>query len=428
MMHEYPKERQRAIRIIESLRSGVPTRESTLDLPDVRPGLRDLIEKDLDRLAAGERVCGRIIWGEYGQGKSHLLHMVAHWALDRGFAVSLLTLSREISGQSLFQLFRRAAPIVCAAHSSVPGLQSQLAGLSPTALVQSPIQSDGRYCHPLPARVAELMWRVGAPEDTDQLYYHLAGDLLKMPDLRQIAKHAGHADLLKGLPSFRQEEHAPALFGLWSDLARLCGYHGWVILIDEVELVSRLGKISRARAYLNLARLLQWVDGAATQYSIYTLGAAATSLKGFWNDGQRGQPGDIEAIPPLCVERPKFGQAGAEALENFFRQCMDDDQCPTLQPVDEKHLSKLFDSVITLHGEAHAWKASMVRENLRDLPQNAPIRTRIRALVEMLDRASVTGIVVPPTTDVLVEPTVGEEPGSFSEDDVDENGGEPIPT
>ncbi|MBE7560216.1 hypothetical protein HS125_15275 [bacterium] len=94
----------------------------------------------------------------------------------------------------------------------------------------------------------------------------------------------------------------------------------------------------------------------------------------------------------------------------------------------QPRLGKLFDSVIALHGEAHAWKASMVRENLRNLPQNVPIRTRIRALVEMLDRASVTGVVVPPITDVLVEPTVGEEPGSISEDDVDENGGELIPT
>ena len=44
--------------------------------------------------------------------------------------------------------------------------------------------------------------------------------------------------------NFRFREHAAAYFGLMADAIRWCGYRGWVILIDEVELLGRLGVIA----------------------------------------------------------------------------------------------------------------------------------------------------------------------------------------
>lgn len=59
-----------AIAIIESLRSGIPTRISTRELPNLRPNLTNKIVQDLDQFAVGNIPQGRLIWGAYGQGKT----------------------------------------------------------------------------------------------------------------------------------------------------------------------------------------------------------------------------------------------------------------------------------------------------------------------------------------------------------------------
>jgi hypothetical protein len=67
-----------------------------------------------------------------------------------------------------------------------------------------------------------------------------------------------------------------------------CGYKGWVILIDEVELIGRLGKVGRLDAYQNLNWLLNW--SRTMLYPIYTVGVVALSLKNdvwFSNDSTR---------------------------------------------------------------------------------------------------------------------------------------------
>ncbi len=41
-------------------------------------------------------------------------------------------------------------------------------------------------------------------------------------------------------------------FTMMSHMFKLLGYNGWVILIDEMELVGRLGKKARLAAYKNM--------------------------------------------------------------------------------------------------------------------------------------------------------------------------------
>ena len=59
-----------AIAIIESLRSGIPTRTSTRELPDLRPNLTAKIVKDLDDFIAGKYPKGRLLWGGLWPGKN----------------------------------------------------------------------------------------------------------------------------------------------------------------------------------------------------------------------------------------------------------------------------------------------------------------------------------------------------------------------
>lgn len=90
---------------MESLRAGILSRASTKELSDLRPSLTSPIKQDLAQLAQGNIPKGRLIWGDYGQGKTHALTTIEHLALDLGFAVSRIFLSREVACHHLFNFY-----------------------------------------------------------------------------------------------------------------------------------------------------------------------------------------------------------------------------------------------------------------------------------------------------------------------------------
>ncbi|WP_448564247.1 BREX system ATP-binding domain-containing protein [Trichothermofontia sp.] len=177
--------RKQAVAVIESLRAGIPTRASTRALPDLRESLIKQIAQDLTRLAKGNPPPGRLLWGAYGQGKTHALTAVEHLALDEGFAVSRLSLSREVSCHHLFNFYGRVAIAIRTPDSQIPGLQQALDRQEPGNLIESPILRRGRYVHPLPAIVLEDYF-YAAGEDHDLLYGDLMGTRLSMPELRRM--------------------------------------------------------------------------------------------------------------------------------------------------------------------------------------------------------------------------------------------------
>lgn len=125
-MQKYDENRKQAIAIVESLRSGIPTRASTRELPDLRPSLTQLIKQDLAQLAQDNIPQGRLVWGAYGQGKTHALTTIEHIALDLGFAVSRVSLSREVSCHHLFNFYGRAASAIRTPNSQIFGIQLAL--------------------------------------------------------------------------------------------------------------------------------------------------------------------------------------------------------------------------------------------------------------------------------------------------------------
>ena len=74
-----------AISVIESLRAGIPTRQATRLLPDLRKPVTERIMQDLASFEANVIPGGRMIWGQYGQGKTHALTAIEHQALDHNF-------------------------------------------------------------------------------------------------------------------------------------------------------------------------------------------------------------------------------------------------------------------------------------------------------------------------------------------------------
>ncbi|PSM49117.1 hypothetical protein C7Y66_10860 [Chroococcidiopsis sp. CCALA 051] len=413
-MQEYDENRQQAIAIVESLRSGIPTRASTRELPDLRPSLTRLVKQDLAQLAQDKIPQGRLVWGAYGQGKTHALTTIEHIALDLGFAVSRVSLSREVSCHHLFNFYGRAASAIRTPNSQIFGIQPALDKKEYGDLPDSPIQDPDRYIHPLPAIVLEDYFKANG-EERDLLYGDLMGTRLAISDLRRIHRACRGEALPKFESTFGVKKHGSAYFGVMADTLTWCGYKGWVILIDEVELIGRLGKVGRLDAYRNLNWLLNW--SGTMPYPIYTVGVAALSLRNdLWlsSDPIQNAKRDRQQIPDLAGL--KLGHEAKAEVNKFFETALGR-QCPTTEPLSQDKLSKLLESLVERHRIAYAWDAQLdVHSLIRDMGSQ-PVRTHIRAALEALDINYTYQEIIIPEAANLVEGSVEEEEGFFQENE-----------
>ena len=89
-----------ARRAIEALRSGVPSRDAVAVLGTSQEEAEDEVTSLLSRLAWPARVAdgrrrGVLLGGGFGTGKSHLMKHLARLAVDAGWAVSHIVVSKE---------------------------------------------------------------------------------------------------------------------------------------------------------------------------------------------------------------------------------------------------------------------------------------------------------------------------------------------
>jgi len=333
------------------------------------------------------------------------------------FAVSSVSLSREVSCHNLLHLYQRLAPALRTPDSSVPGLLEQFAKRKYSDLAGEPILQNGRYSHPWPAIVLQVLLKSGGDdEDYYSLYNDLMGLRLPTVDLRRIAQTVGLGDLTRGVPRFRSE-HADSYIGLMADAVRWCGYKGWVILIDEVELVARLGKVGRLQAYQNLHWLLNWESDLL--YPIYVLGAAAASLQDAWYLQNARRTPDREAIPRLAEER--FDHETAVKMKEFFETAIDA-RNPTIGPAGREAVAPLLKRLLELHACAYAWDPPVadewVHKIISRLPEDTKLRVYIRYALESLDQLLLTGEQQHVEVVPLQEPTAEEDEGFLADDSV----------
>ncbi len=184
-----------------------------------------------------------------------------------------------------------------------------------------------------------------------------------------------------------------------ADVLNWCGYKGWVILIDEVELIGRLGKVGRLDAYQNLNWLLNWSSNMF--YPIYTVGVVALSLRNdVWFSSDRTH------IPELAAQ--KFGEDATAEMKIFFDIAISR-QCPTIEPLSQDELSKLLASLVECHRIAYDWDAQLDIPSLIQYMGAQPVRTHIRAALEALDINYTYKETIIPEVINLVEGSVKED-------------------
>ncbi len=233
-----------ARRAVEALRCGVPSRDSVAALGSGQSEAEDRFTGLLDAVGTVHPSAhrGLLLGGGFGAGKSHLLEHFTHLALDRGFAVSRIVISKETPLHDPVKVLRAAVESALSPNGAIGAVAEAAAGLDPGS----------------PGYAELLRWAFGGPrvqsgndDFAEAIIRFWSGDRMAVADLRRAAKGAGEPRWTLGAVSVR--ELAIQRFRFLARLFVATGCEGWVLLFDEVELIGRYTLLQRGRSYAQLA-------------------------------------------------------------------------------------------------------------------------------------------------------------------------------
>jgi hypothetical protein len=322
-----------------------------------------------------------LIGGGFGAGKSHVLEHLSHLALSEGFVVSKVVVSKETPLHDPTKVYRAAID-----HAKVPGRPgSAIDEIAGGLDVDSPRYAElYRWAHqentPVDSRFGATLflheYARGDEEFADRIVRFWAGDPLPVADLRRRLKEAGAAAAYR-LASVRERELSLQRFRFVSRLTRAAGYSGWVVLLDEAELIGRYSALQRAKSYAELAR---WVRGDRDD-SEAPLCAVLTTVDDFEGQVLVGK-NDVELIPKRLRAK---GTAEDELLAGQAEMGMRiiEREQVQLQPPGRNELDRTYEQLKQIHGEAYGWDPPDVA-GLERLPSNR-MRQYVRAWINEWD-------------------------------------------
>ena len=376
-------------RAIEALRNGVPNSDAVRILGCRQPEAEHKFNDLLAEASNGDRVpkgsLGMLVSGEFGAGKSHLLTYLQHLALERGFVCSRVAISKETP------LFKLDKVFISAADSAVvPGRKGRLieeldlcskldskaygnfygwvanadrlgrlSGMFHGSLVAYEISSD-----------LELKGRIEA---------FWAGNRISAPEIKSELRRNGKPHVcafrtprLSELPSQRLR------FVL--EMIKGAGYKGWVVLLDEVELVGSYSRLQRGRAYAELARWMGQADAEAYP-GLVAVGTVTEDFAAVVISPD-GRKKDGDYIVPALRNRPRdegiadLAAAGMRLLEG---------ECIPLRPPTLDEVGDAVERIRQLYSEVYGWEAPELQASRGGTGTQRRMRYKVRAAINEWD-------------------------------------------
>lgn len=407
-------------RAVEAIRSGVPNAAAVMALGSGQSDLEDRFAAQLERVAGrrgagGDRrhpgAPGRadqraslLLGAGFGEGKSHLLTHLGHLATSAGFVVSTVVISKETPLYDPAKVLRAAVASAVAPDGSRDVVAEAAAGLDP----DSPAYADLiRWLRGPGADLNErfeatllLHQRLGTDasggdeEFVDTIVRFWSGDPLPVPDLRRQLKAIGEAKTFS-FSTVTVRELARQRLRFLPRLLRAAGDPGWVILLDEVELIGRYSLLQRGRAYAELAR---WLDGEAgdTDDPVVVVGAMTDDFEAAVLTGKN----DLEVLPGRLRDKRTEEYDEMAALAEAGMRHIERDLA-RLVPPDGAELDRAYAILRKLHGDAYGWKPPHV-SGLERLGATR-LRQYVRAWINEWDLVRMDPTYKPSTTVVELE-------------------------
>lgn len=381
--------------IIEALRSGISSRAVGQYFSEARPKILKDISDRLDMVCEQGKSNGMIISGKYGEGKTHLLNTVFNLAQSNNMVVSYISLSKETPMDKLYLVYQKIIQNTCLPKRQQPGFMYELGNLSAGNTIANEmliyatrqLETDKLYY---------LFRSYLNTEDSDEkflLQADLEGDFIANAPLKKIYRRIFN-EPVKYNKNFTKTKHCGDYFSFMSHLFTLMGYNGWVILIDETELMGRLSKKARLNAYRNMAKFLMPEKSLESTFSMFALSAS------YVEDVIEGKH-DYENLEAIYPEEQEPMKTVLDLLS----------RAPQLLPLTKEEINEVLYKIQDVHGKAYGWTPNLSISSLVESTQSGGylLRTKIRSAIEFLDQLYQYGKAGKTTINELGEETFAED-------------------
>ena len=172
------------------------------------------------------------------------------------------------------------------------------------------------------------------------------------------------------------------------------GYKGWAILMDETELMGRLGRKARLNAYRNMAGFLLPDRCPEMTFSIFALSAS------YVEDVIEGKH-EYMNLEEVYPEEQEPARTVLDILT----------KAPQLLPLTREEINEVLCKIQDFHGKAYGWTPNLSAASLAASAQSGGylLRTKIRAAIEFLDQLYQYGKAGNTTINELGEETFEED-------------------
>lgn len=361
-------EQVRHQRAIEALRNGVPNRDAVTVLgcnqSEIEDKFRRQLQNTRDMITDGRPNEGMLVAGDFGSGKSHLLEYLMHLALEQNFVSSKIVISKETPLFDPIKLYRAAAEAAIVPGKRGSAMTEIATALNPKEQAYADFYQWMHQKAGLNSRFAATLFLYermsNDPELSNRIIRFWSGDKIGSGEIRKYLKACREPVTYK-IDNIPAKELALQRFKFAARLIVAAGYAGWVLLIDETELLAKYSLMQRAKSYAELARWMGKLEESrfAGITSVFTITPAFQSIMLEGND-------DFEKVPNRLRAKgtesdlllASQSERGMRLIQKAFE---------LLKGPDETTLNQTYEKVRSIHAQAYNWSPPPVQsiERLR---------------------------------------------------------------
>ncbi len=350
-------DRIEARRAIEALRAGVPNRDAVrvlgCDQSEIEHRFQNNLAKAASEKEGSAGPFSLLVRGDFGSGKSHLLEYLMHLALEQNFVCSRIVISKETPLFDPVKIYRTAVKTAIVPDKRGDALTEIATRLDTRGtpyqdfyvrLNQQEKDLDQRF-----AATVFLYDRTSSdPELSNRIIRFWSGEKIGKAEIKRYLK-ACRASSTFQIGSITMRDLALQRFKFASLLIRAAGYAGWVLLIDEVELIGRYSMMQRAKSYAELAR---WM-GRLEDYNLPNI-TAVLAITADFESAVLQEKDDLQKIPQKLRMRAYDTDILLAAQADRGMRVIQQDSIPLRKPSPES-INALYEKARSIHGVAYGW-------------------------------------------------------------------------
>ncbi|MDI6772298.1 MAG: DUF2791 family P-loop domain-containing protein [bacterium] len=374
-------------RAIEAVRAGVPNRDAVLALGCSQPHIEERFQQGLrecrELAEQGKQAKGLLVAGDFGTGKSHLLEHLHHLALDQNLVSSKIVISKETPLFDPSKFYRSAIDAAV-----VPGKQ----GGALREIAETLDRSRGyrAFYERVTSDKSALDSRFGATlyiyehvrikdlELSDRAISFWSGRKLNVSEIKKALRQIGES-VTYPLRKISERELAHQRFRFASQLMVAAGYSGWVLLVDEAELIGRYSLLQRARSYAELARWMGALGEDRGFPSIFTVFAITPDFE----TAVLEEKDDRDKVRARLAARgtPDDLLMASEA-ERGMREIP---KAVKLKPLGREQIETVAGKLQKIHAQAYLWNPPAIQSVSEKELRSTRMRTHVRTWVNQWD-------------------------------------------